>query len=142
MISIRPALVQDVHAICRLDAMLLGSTSRSANLHRWIAQGECHVVTQGHQVCAYAVMNQSFFGQSLVVLLMVDPRNQKQGIGRALLTYLESICPTEKLFVSTNLTNKRMQRLLLTAGYTPCGMIDALDPGDPELFYYKKPPHH
>ncbi|WP_231558656.1 GNAT family N-acetyltransferase [Brevibacillus thermoruber] len=64
---------------------------------------------------------------------------QRKGIGEALLLYLEAVCPTEKLFISTNLSNKQMQRLCRRLGYMPSGMIDNLDPGDPEVFSCKKP---
>jgi hypothetical protein len=34
-----------------------------------------------------------------------------------------------------------MQRLCRRLGYMPSGMIDNLDPGDPEVIYCKKPQH-
>jgi hypothetical protein len=50
---------------------------------------------------------------------------------------LESECRTEKLFTSTNLSNLPMQSLLAKRGYKLSGVIDNLDPGDPELVYFK-----
>ncbi len=31
-----------------------------------------------------------------------------------------------------------MQKLLTRLGYKPCGYIDELDPGDPELIFVKR----
>lgn len=59
-------------------------------------------------------------------------------IGEQLLKVLETKCDTSKFFVTTNLSNHRMQRLLLRMGYSPCGYIGELDPGDPELVFVKK----
>jgi ribosomal protein S18 acetylase RimI-like enzyme len=99
----------------------------------------CYAARQDGEVVGFAVMDQSFFRQSFVELIVVHPRHQRKGIGEALLLHLEAVCPTEKLFVSTNLSNKQMQRLCRRLGYMPSGMIDNLDPGDPEVIYCKKP---
>ena len=41
-----------------------------------------------------------------------------------------------KLFTSTNQSNTPMQALLALLGYVRSGVIDNLDPGDPELVYF------
>jgi hypothetical protein len=43
-----------------------------------------------------------------------------------------------RLFTSTNRSNELMRKLLGKAGFTFCGEIDALDEGDPELFFFRK----
>lgn len=60
------------------------------------------------------------------------------GIGFALLNHLFAICKTQKLFTSTNKSNEPMQKLLGKSGFSFCGEIDALDEGDPELFFVKQ----
>jgi hypothetical protein len=45
---------------------------------------------------------------------------------------------TEKLFTSTNLSNLPMQGIMSKLGYRPSGVIENLDPGDPELIYFKR----
>jgi hypothetical protein len=47
----------------------------------------------------------------------------------------ERACRTPRIFTSTNRSNLPMQRLLEGLGYRLSGMVDDLDPGDPELFY-------
>jgi GNAT superfamily N-acetyltransferase len=139
MISIEQATARDADAICRIDATVLGDIGRNGQLRQWIAAGRCYAARQDGEVVGYAVMDQSFFRQSFVELIVVHPRHQRKGIGEALLLHLEEVCPTEKLFVSTNLSNKQMQRLCRRLEYMPSGMIDNLDPGDPEVIYCKKP---
>ena len=138
MTLIRKATPQDSAAVCRIDAMILGNTSRSTELCNAIAAGQCYVASFDMDVIGFALMDQSFFKQSFVSLIMVHPQYQKHGVGSDLLLYLESICPTDKLFTSTNLSNKRMQRLCHKLGYDYSGTIAHLDQADPELFFCKK----
>jgi ribosomal protein S18 acetylase RimI-like enzyme len=143
--QIRLATLQDYDAICRIDAMILGNTSRSQDLHSAIIAGNCYLASLGNDVSGFAVMDFTFFKQAFISLLIVHPEYQRQGIGQALLLHLEKICPTEKLFISTNLSNQRMHRLCLKLHFVESGTIDNLNPnGDPEILYCKhiqKPQH-
>jgi len=49
---------------------------------------------------------------------------------------------TPKFWVTTNLPNHRMQRLLTRLGYEPAGYIHELDPGDPKLIFFKRLAHY
>ncbi|HBZ82497.1 MULTISPECIES: GNAT family N-acetyltransferase [Brevibacillus] len=138
MVLLRQATLHDLPAVCRIDALVLGSTSRAHELQTAIAAGHCHVASLDMDIAGFAVMNQSFFQQSFIHLVIVHPRHQHQGIGKELMLYLEKLCPTDKLFTSTNLSNKKMQRLCQKLGYAYSGTIQNLDPADPEVFYCKK----
>ena len=50
---------------------------------------------------------------------------------------LAARCKTDKLFTSTNQSNEPMQQLLTRLGYKPSGVIYNVDPGDPELVYFR-----
>ncbi len=52
--------------------------------------------------------------------------------------HVEVLCQTDKLFTSTNQSNRPMQKLLEKLGYQPSGYIENLDEGDPELVYFKR----
>ena len=41
----------------------------------------------------------------------------------------------DRLFVSTNESNATMRELLVRRGYRVSGMVENLDPDDPELFF-------
>ncbi len=51
-------------------------------------------------------------------------------MGRALMQHVESICPTDKLFTSTNQSNISMQELCRSSGYVASGVVENLDEGD------------
>lgn len=53
----------------------------------------CHAALLHNRVVGFAIMNQYFFQQSIVQLLMVHPHFQHMGVGTSLLCYLEHICP-------------------------------------------------
>jgi hypothetical protein len=41
------------------------------------------------------------------------------------------------VFTSTNRSNDAMRALLRTEGWSSSGELDGLDPGDPELVFYR-----
>jgi ribosomal protein S18 acetylase RimI-like enzyme len=71
-------------------------------------------------------------------MLYIKEEYRRRGIGIRLIKHLESKCKVEKLFTSTNKSNKPMQKLLNKMNYQKSGIVHNLDPGDPELFYFKK----
>ena len=85
----------------------------------------------------YAVLEYTFFEQGFISMLYVRADHRRSGVGTALLSHLESVCRTRKLFTSTNLSNLPMQALLARLGYRLSGVIHDLDEGDPELVYIK-----
>ena len=70
-------------------------------------------------------------------MLYVHSQYRRQGIGLALVQWLESICKTNKLFTSTNESNHPMHSLLARLRFVPSGIINNLDEGDPEIVYVK-----
>jgi ribosomal protein S18 acetylase RimI-like enzyme len=95
------------------------------------------VAEQHGTVVAYAVLDYSFYGNGFISLVYVAESARRSGIGRALMRSLDQRCTTEKLFTSTNESNVPMRRLLESLGYEGSGIIYNLDPGDPELVYFK-----
>ena len=90
------------------------------------------------QIVGYGVYNHAFFRQGNVDMLMIHPDYRGQRIGEHLLLELEKLCNTPKFWVTTNMSNHRMQRLVVRLGYEPAGYIHELDPGDPELIFCKR----
>jgi len=68
---------------------------------------------------------------------MIGQHRRGQRIGEMLLRHIEALVETDQFFITTNLSNHPMQRLLARLGYVSCGFIDQLDPGDPEIVYVK-----
>jgi RimJ/RimL family protein N-acetyltransferase len=51
---------------------------------------------------------------------------------------MEAASKDQKLFTSTNESNKPMQALLDQLGYERSGIVENLDEADPELIYFKE----
>ena len=137
MASIRLAVESDVGEICSLDHIAQQSNKRKAFIQRSVVAENCHVATDDIHIMGYAVLEHSFYERGFVSMLYVDPAWRRQGVGSALMRHLESLCRTDKLFASTNLSNLPMQSLLIKLKYKLTGMIHDLDEGDPELVYVK-----
>lgn len=111
-------------------------SERESRLRAMIETGYCHVF-DGGAILGYLVFDYSFFNQGFISLCVVKESARGQGIGSRLFTYAESICERKKLFSSTNESNSGMRKLFLKLGYRESGVVENLDDGDPEVFYFK-----
>jgi len=136
MFEIRQATVEDIGEILAFDHLADREKERSAFIRRVVGQGACFVAVQGN-LLGYTVLEYNFFEQGFISMLYVRADHRRSGVGMALMSHLETICRTRKLFTSTNLSNRPMQTLLSRLGYHLSGVIHDLDEGDPELVYVK-----
>jgi GNAT superfamily N-acetyltransferase len=144
-VRIRKATSSDHRTLDVLDQLGHGGVSRGPYLLAAIRAGHCHLAEMDGELVAFIIFDQTFFEQTFIHLLMVHPDHRRQGLGTALMRHVESICSTDKLFTSTNRSNVPMQELCKSLGYAPSGMVENLDEGDPELFFFKRveaPPSH
>jgi ribosomal protein S18 acetylase RimI-like enzyme len=137
MMLIERATEADFEAICAVDEAGAGSRSRRAFIAQALGQARVAVARSDGSVCGFVVVEQNFFGNGFVSLLMVHPEHRRRGVATALMRIAERDCPTAKLFTSTNESNVAMQRLCERLGYVRSGYIDNLDPGDREIVYFK-----
>jgi ribosomal protein S18 acetylase RimI-like enzyme len=100
-----------------------------------VAAGEAWVAVRPGAVLGYAVLDHGFFGRGFIAMLMVDAAVRRGGVGSALVRHVEGHCRSDRVFTSTNVSNRPMQALLAALGYTLSGIVHDLDPGDPELIY-------
>jgi ribosomal protein S18 acetylase RimI-like enzyme len=140
MTIVDKAREDETEQICRLDRAVLGDSSRRGFLHDAVKHGQCLVARVDEGIVGFAVLDRSFLGQDYISLLIVHPEHRRRGHGTALIRHIESICPTEKLFTSTNASNTPMQRLCHSLGFVRSGHIDNLnpDPNDPEIVFFKQ----
>ncbi len=136
-IYIRIAVESDIPGIFNADPL-----QRIDFISRAIKHGDCYIALSGGVIKAFAIMDYTFFDNAFIELLMVAEKYRRCGFGSALLNYLFAVCKTQKLFTSTNQSNLPMQNLLHKTGFTYCGKVDALDEGDPELFYIRMKENH
>jgi ribosomal protein S18 acetylase RimI-like enzyme len=136
-VAIRRGTSADSVALKACDSIVPGDPQRAQLIDRWLEKDTVLVAELDGRVVGYGVFNHAFFHRGQVEMLMVDPAHRGRKIGEALLRELEALCDTEKFFVTTNLSNQAMQRLLARCKFKNCGFIDELDPGDPELVFFK-----
>ena len=138
MTSIRPAVENDIEALCSLDLIARREDERREFIRREVVNGNCLVAVIDEAVAGYGVLNYAFYRNGFVDMLYVHSGYRRRGAGEALLRRIESLCRTPKLFTSTNLSNLPMQSLLAKLGYELSGVIHNLDEGDPEIVYFKR----
>jgi len=138
MSSVRQAVELDVEPICAFDHVAHSDGGgRRRFVERSIAEGNCFVVVAENSVVAYGVLEYSFYEQGFISMLYVDARRRRSSYAATLVRHMESVCRTDKLFTSTNLSNLPMQSLLANLEYKLSGVIHGLDENDPELVYLK-----
>ena len=130
--------MEDASALKRIDSVAALDPTRAEFIDHWLQMDTVMVAEQDRQAVGYGVFNHAFFHQGQIEMLMVQTDFRGMHIGAQLLATLEQQCDTPKLFVTTNVSNQRMQRLLANLGYAASGFIDELDPGDPELVFFKQ----
>jgi GNAT superfamily N-acetyltransferase len=136
--KIRVGVLDDASALKNLDSVVPLDPSRADLIDQWLRTDIVLVAEMEGQVVGYGVFNHAFFHLGQVDMLMVHPDYRGGRIGEQLLEALEQECDTPRMFVTTNLSNQRMQQLLVRMGFAVCGFIDELDPGDPELVFFKR----
>lgn len=134
MIIIKKALKSDFETICALD----GNSGRRDFLAKAVKEEQCLIAMIEGIPVGFAVLEQSFYGQGFISLLIVHPDYRRRGVARVLIRRIEAICPTEKLFTSTNELNVIMQRVCEALGFVRSGYTENLDEGDPEIIYFKR----
>lgn len=136
---IRPAVIDDYEALCAIDSVAQTSVERRDQIRSWLGSACCHVAETNGQVAAYGVLTKHFFGQPFVEIVMVGREFRRQGLGASMIEHFLSIIPHSKLFSSTNMSNRPMQRLFAKFDFKPSGYVDNLDEGDPEIIFYHPP---
>jgi ribosomal protein S18 acetylase RimI-like enzyme len=138
MIRVERATEDDYADICAIDAAIMGNDSRREYLAEAIMARHCLVAREADEALGYAVVDNAFFGNPFIELLIVHPEHRRRGVGEAIMRYIEKTCPAPKLFTSTNESNLPMQKLCEKLGFTRSGYIENLDEGDPEIIYFKR----
>jgi N-acetylglutamate synthase-like GNAT family acetyltransferase len=136
--KIRKATESDINAIIAVDHVAVHDENRKRCIHEWVSGDNTIVAIVDDDVVGYAVLEYTFFSQGFISMLMVAESSRCKGVGTALVSHLEEVCKTGKLFTSTNESNEPMQALLQSMSYEPSGVVYNLDDGDPELFYFRK----
>jgi GNAT superfamily N-acetyltransferase len=138
--EIRQAALSDIVWLFRLDPLAGKEAARRTQIERAVEERECWVAcgrSEPNVPIGYGCLDQSFFGEWFIPLVVVSEAHRRSGVGRQIIAHLEHCASAIKVFTSTNTSNVPMRQLLTQVGYEPSGTIENLDPGDPELVYVK-----
>ena len=138
MILVEKATEADTEHVWTVERAAVGNPGRRDFLQDAIEAGQCYVARLDDDCAGLAVLDESFYGNAFISLLIVRPEFRGRGVASALIRHLESVCPTKKLFTSTNESNVVMQKLCEKLGFARSGRIENLDEGDPEVVYFKR----
>jgi ribosomal protein S18 acetylase RimI-like enzyme len=140
MIEIRQASIYDIPAIFAFDHLAQAQEDRRQFIRKSVGDCMAYVALIDGVIVGYMVLEHSFFGRGFIAMLYVHPEHRRIGVGTTLIRRAEDLCQSDRIFTSTNQSNQPMQALLHKLGFTRSGMVDDLDPGDPELFFSRKLP--
>lgn len=138
MIFVEKATEKELQTIQAIDRLVLGDSSRKDFLANAVRAGQCLVGRIGDTIAGFGTLDQTFYRQSFISLLIVHPDYRRHGVATALIRHIESVCPTAKLFTSTNESNVIAQRVYESLGFARSGHIENLDESDPEIVYFKR----
>lgn len=140
MTTIRLARTADIPAVVALDTIAAFNEERREAISAWVAALQCHVAVDGNRILGYLALTRSFFRSPFIEMLMVAAAARRTGVGRFLvMRAIELTGGDEKLWASTNASNAPMRTLLEDLGFVASGVVENLDPGDPERIYLHWP---
>jgi GNAT superfamily N-acetyltransferase len=138
MVQIRFAQRSDINRLIGVDSLATPDSRRLRLLERAIDNQQCLVAELDSEVVGFAQFSRCFFDNMFVELLVTRSDRRRRGVARALMRHVERICPTRKLFSSTNRSNQAAHELFHHCGFVETGYIDNLDESDPEIVYFKE----
>ena len=136
-LTIRTGTPNDLSALVAIDTFARSHPERVELLRQSLVLGQCVVAASEAEPAGFAILNYTFFGFGFIPIVVVASAYRREGIGFRLLETLERRCISEKLFSSANLSNVPARRLFVRAGFIESGRVENLDPGDPEVIYFK-----
>lgn len=138
MIHVRFAHPKDIPSITRVDSLASPNSRRLRLLERAIDYQQCLVAEFHTEVAGYAQFSRCFYDNMFIELVIIRPDCRRSGIGSALVRHIERIISSDKLFSSTNRSNRAAQEFFHHCGFVETGYIDNLDHNDPEIVYFKR----
>jgi ribosomal protein S18 acetylase RimI-like enzyme len=135
---VRRATRADLEAMLALDLRSPVDHSHAELLTTRVKSGEVLIFDNDGQLLGFAIVAaRSFFGFDFVEMLIVADGVRRIGVGSSLLSEAAAQSSTDRVFISTNQSNRPMIALLENATWLLSGELEGIDEGDPELIYYK-----
>jgi GNAT superfamily N-acetyltransferase len=140
LITFRKAATGDFDTLPAVDPTLLTYPGRADEVRRLLLLGDSWVAELDGSLVGYLLVSGHFFSKPFVDLLVVSESHRRRCIGSALMSRCEAAHMNDRMFTSTNESNAPMRALLAKIGFQESGVIENLDPGDPELVFVKVRP--
>jgi len=137
LFDIRAVGPADIDQLAEIDPLTARDAKRREHVGELLALGLSWGAFGGGELAGFAIVSRHFFNFPFVDLLHVAEAQRRQGVAWALMDHCEQTHDADRIFTSTNESNGPMRALMAKASWRPCGQVDALDPGDPELFFVK-----
>ncbi len=84
MISIRPAVENDIDALCSFDLIAQRENERREFIRRVVTSGECYVAVADEKVIGYGMLNYTFYYVGCIDMLYIHSDHRRSGAGAAL----------------------------------------------------------
>ncbi len=135
---VRVATADDLAALEPILPEFLRTQYKHGRFLRALVNGDVSVVEDARTIAGFMWLTE-FFGHTFVNVLAIEEEHRRHGYAGMLLEFAERDALTDRVFISTNRSNAPMHALLTRYGWTRCGEVDHIDPGDPEIVYVKYP---
>lgn len=133
---VRAASADDLAALEPILPAFLAPPHKRGRLLRALAAGDVYVAEDGGAIVGFSWLTE-FFAHTFVNALAVAAERRRSGYAGDLLAHAATRAVSNRIFTSTNRSNAAMHAVLSRYGWTRCGEVDHLDPGDPEVFYVR-----
>ena len=108
------------------------------HLNSAVREKRVFIAFVGRIPAGFLVWTKDFYSHYFIDLVVVHPKMRRHGVAVGMIRAMENFCSGNKLFSSTNRSNKAMQKVFVRTGFSKSGFISNLDKGNPEWIYYKK----
>jgi ribosomal protein S18 acetylase RimI-like enzyme len=137
-LKVERARNKNLDALVEINQAAAPKWHRTKLLKAALSEKRAFIAFMGRIPAGFLIWTKDFYSHHFIDLVIVHPEMRRKGVAQAMLKAMEAICPGNKLFSSTNRSNKAMQKVFQGAGYVKSGFISHLDKGNPEWIYYKK----
>jgi|SRR5580658_4065724 GNAT superfamily N-acetyltransferase len=127
----------DLDLLAQADPRLAQTPAHRRRIGELLGAGLSWGALASGRALGFAIVSRHFYGFPFVDLLVVAEAARRHGVGLALMAQCEADHDADRIFTSTNESNASMRRLLAKADWSVSGVVENLDPGDPELVFVK-----
>ncbi|MFI4974679.1 MAG: GNAT family N-acetyltransferase [Caulobacterales bacterium] len=135
--QIRAVTADDLPLLEAVDPRMTDDPKRNRNVAGLVNLGFSWLAARDGEPVGFAIVSDPFYAFPFIDLLVVAEAHRRAGVGFALMDHCEAAHDADRIFTSTNESNDPMRRLLARSDWLVTGIVENLDPGDPELIFVK-----